>query len=107
MLILALTPAARSLSVRPTLEYMRWFDPQYHSGFALEERIFVATQVLSGKHVYMLGRSLPGTTLVDNGSADHNGPPRILRIDHRDCDSWISIDVVRLEVTHDRIDKDV
>src|SRR5438876_1203072 len=79
-LILALTPAACSLSVCPTLEYMRRFDPQYHSGFALKKGIFVATHVLSGEHVDVLGRSLVRTTLVDNGSADHNGPPRILRI---------------------------
>ena len=86
---------------------MRRFDPQYHSAFALEEGIFVATHVLPGEHVDVLGRSLVGTKLVDNGSADHNGPPRILRIDDRDRDPWISIDVIRLEVTHDRIDKDV
>ena len=106
-MILALTPAARSLSVRPTLEHMRRFDPQYHSAFALDERILVAAHVLPGEHVDVIGRSLVGTTLVDNGSADHNGPPGILRIDDRDRDPWISIDVVRLEVTHDRINKDV
>jgi hypothetical protein len=81
VLILALTPAARSLSVRPTLEYMRRFDPQDHSGFALEERIFIATHVLLGEHVDVLCCSTVGTKLVDNGAADHNGPPRILRID--------------------------
>jgi hypothetical protein len=100
----ALTPATGSLSVGTTLEYVRGFDPQDHSGFALKKRIFVATQVLSGEHVYMLGRALLGTTLVDNGSAYHYGPPRILRVDDRDCYSWIAIDVVRLEMTHDGID---
>jgi len=100
----ALTPAAGSLSVRATLEYVCGLDPQDHSGFALKKRIFVATQVLSGEHVYMLGRALLGTTLVDNRSAYHYGPPRILRVDNRDCYSWIAIDVVRLEMTHDGID---
>jgi hypothetical protein len=105
--ILALTPAARSLSVRSTLEYMRRFDPQHHSGFALEQRIFVAPHVLLGEHVDVLDRSLVGTTLLNNGSADHNAPPRIIRIDDRDRDPWVSIDVARLEMTHDRIDKDM
>src|SRR5262249_39696343 len=102
-----LAPAACSLSVRTTLEYMRRFDPQDHSGFALEERIFGAPHVLPGEHVDMFCRSLVGTKLVDNGAADYNNPPGILRIDDRDRDPWISIDVICLEVTHDRIYKDV
>ena len=57
--------------------------------------------------MWMCSVALVRTTLVDNSSADHNGPPRILRIDDRNRDPWISIDVVRLEVTQDRVNKDV
>jgi hypothetical protein len=101
-----LLPAARSLAVGPTLEDMRRFDPQHHPDFALEERIF-APHVLPGERVDVLGRSLVGTTLVDDGAANHNRAPGILRIDDSDRDPWITIDVVRLEVSHNRIDKDV
>src|SRR4029079_11878941 len=100
----ALSPAGRSMSVRPVLEYMRRFDPQDHSHFALDQRISVTTQVFPGKHVYVLRRSVFGTTLFDNGSANYHGPPGILRIDHGHSDSWISINVFRFEVTHDGID---
>src|SRR5262245_35667557 len=86
---------------------MRRFDPQDHSPFTLEEGIFITTHVLLGKLVDVLCRSLVGTKLVDNGAADHNGPPRILRIDDRDRDPWIAVDVIRLEVSHDRVDEDV
>ena len=89
------------------LDYVGRFDPQDHPGFALEERIFVATHVLPGEHVDVLSRSLIGTTLVDNRTPDHNRPTGILRIDDRHRDPGISTDVVRLEVTRDRIDKDV
>ena len=92
------------MSVRPVLEYMRRFDPQDHSHFALDQRISVTTQVFPGKHVYVLRRPVFGTTLLDNGSANNHGPPGILRIDNGHSDPWISINVLRFEVTHDGID---
>src|SRR5262249_17186392 len=94
-LVLALTPATCSLPVGATLENMRRLDPKDHSGFALEEGILVATHVFPGEHVDVLRRSLIGTKLLDDGAADHNGPPGILRIDDRERDSWISVDIVR------------
>ena len=85
---------------------MRRLDPQDHSSLAVEERI-VAAQVLLCEHVDVLCRSLIGTSRFDDDSADHNGPPSILRIDDGNSNPWIWLDVPRLEVADDRIDEDV
>ena len=53
----------------------------------------------------LLGSGL--LTLQDTATLARGRVGLGLTIDNRDRDPWISIDVVRLEVTHDRIDKDV
>src|SRR5215813_1020229 len=91
----ALTPSTGTLSICPTFGYMRGLDPQNYSDFAIKQRVTVSTYVFSGECVNVLDRLAPAE-LFDNASANHDGSPRILRIDDRDSHSWISVDVLHL-----------